>query len=148
MNHTPVKLGPLALLLTVISICLTILSILSYTTAGADDRLAQRYAQTTSQRYELEVMGQEALAEFPAGFGESLELGAGSEESGVESDVILSEAKDLSSALWKTIRLDDLTLVIGAVPEGDGSPRVVAWEMNREWNQDTQINNLWDGSGN
>ena len=136
MNHTPVKLGPLALLLTVISICLTILSILSYTTAGADDRLAQRYAQTTSQRYELEVMGQEALAEFPAGFEAET------------SDVILSEAKDLSSALWKTIRLDDLTLVIGAVPEGDGSPRVVAWEMNREWNQDTQINNLWDGSGN
>ena len=130
MNHTPVKLGPLALLLTVISICLTILSILSYTTAGADDRLAQRYAQTTSQRYELEVMGQEALAEFPAGF---------------EAD---SSQSAEEGAVWKTIRLDDLTLVIGAVPEGDGSPRVVAWEMNREWNQDTQINNLWDGSGN
>ena len=147
MNHTPVKLGPLALLLTVISICLTILSILSYTTAGADDRLAQRYAQTTSQRYELEVMGQEALAEFPAGFEASLELGAGSEESGAESDVILSEAKDLDQALWKSISQGDLTLVIGAVPEENG-PRVVAWEMNREWNQDTQINNLWDGSGN
>ncbi|MBR2575818.1 MAG: hypothetical protein IKE40_00800 [Firmicutes bacterium] len=130
MNHTPVKLGPLALLLTVISICLTILSILSYTTAGADDRLAQRYAQTTSQRYELEVMGQEALAEFPAGF---------------EAD---SSQSAEEGAVWKTIQLDDLTLVIGAVPEGDGSPRVVAWEMNREWNQDTQINNLWDGSGN
>ena len=130
MNHTPVKLGPLALLLTVISICLTILSILSYTTAGADDRLAQRYAQTTSQRYELEVMGQEALAEFPAGF---------------EAD---SSQSAEEGAVWKTIQLDDLALVIGAVPEGDGSPRVVAWEMNREWNQDTQINNLWDGSGN
>ncbi len=121
MNHAPVKLGPLALLLTVISICLTILAILTYTTAGADDRLAQRYAQTTTERYELEIAGQEALAEFPAGF-----------EAGEEG------------TLSKTIEQDGLVLTIGATPGTDG-PQVVTWKVSRQWEQDGLIHNLWDG---
>ncbi len=141
MNHAPVKLGPLALLLTVISICLTILSILTYTTAGADDRLAQRYAQTTTERYELEIAGQEALAEFPAGFeanaeydnllASPLEGGGGPEGTG-------------EGALWKTIKQDGLILTIGATPGADG-PQVVTWKVSRQWEQDGLIHNLWDG---
>ena len=150
MNQAPVKLGPLALLLTVISICLTILSILTYTTAGADDRLAQRYAQTTTERYELEILGQEALAEFPAGFEEDSSAAPQNDNATNEADrneggdVILSEAKDLDQALWKTIEQGDLTLTIGAVEE-NGAPRVVCWRMNRDWEQDTVMHNLWDG---
>ena len=53
MNQVPVKLGPLALLLTVISICLTTLAILTFSTARADGRLAERYAETVTLRYEL-----------------------------------------------------------------------------------------------
>ena len=40
MKQVPIKLGPLALLLAVISICLTTLAILTFTTARADLRLA------------------------------------------------------------------------------------------------------------
>ena len=40
MKQVPIKLGPLALLLTVISICVTTLAILTFTTARADLRLA------------------------------------------------------------------------------------------------------------
>ena len=131
MNHAPVKLGPLALLLTVISICLTILAILTYTTAGADDRLAQRYAQTTTERYELEIDGQEALAEFPAGF-----------EANAEYDELL--ATQAEAVLWKTIEQDGLVLTIGATPGTDG-PQVVTWKVSRQWEQDGLIHNLWDG---
>ncbi len=42
MKQIPIKLGPLTLLLTVISICLTVLAILSFTTARADLRLAEK----------------------------------------------------------------------------------------------------------
>ena len=59
MNQTssgrmPVKLGPLALLLTVISICLTTMAILTFATARADRRLAEKYAATVRLRYELD----------------------------------------------------------------------------------------------
>ena len=57
MNQTssgrmPVKLGPLALLLTVISICLTTMAILTFATARADRRLAEKYAATVDGTYE------------------------------------------------------------------------------------------------
>ena len=60
-NRTPIRLLPLALLLTVISICLTVLAILTFSTAGADLRLAEKYAETVRTRYELEIEGQEFL---------------------------------------------------------------------------------------
>ena len=56
MKHVPIRLGPLALLLAVISICLTILAVLSFTTGQADLRLAQRYADTVTERYALEAL--------------------------------------------------------------------------------------------
>ena len=42
MKHVPIKLGPLALLLAVISICLTTLALLNVSTAKADERLAEK----------------------------------------------------------------------------------------------------------
>ena len=62
MNHVPIKLGPLALLLTVVSICLTVLAILAFTTARADLALAAQYARTVQTRYALEQQGQRFLA--------------------------------------------------------------------------------------
>jgi len=58
MKQAPVKLGPLALLLTVISICLTTMAILTFATARADRRLAEKYAATVLLRYELDEAGQ------------------------------------------------------------------------------------------
>lgn len=61
MNHVPIKLGPLALLLTVVVICLSVLAILTFTTAQADLTLARYYAETVQTRYELEEEGQRFL---------------------------------------------------------------------------------------
>lgn len=63
MNQVPIRLGPLALLLTIISICMTTLSILTYTTSEADLRLAEKYAETVRVRYELEAEGQAFVQE-------------------------------------------------------------------------------------
>ena len=64
MKQVPIKLGPLALLLAVVSICLTTLAILTFATARADLRLAEKYADTVSTRYALERQGQEFLREL------------------------------------------------------------------------------------
>ena len=73
MKQIPIKLGPLTLLLTVISICLTVLAILSFTTARADLRLAEKYADTVRSRYALEKQGQAFRQELsetdPADYG-------------------------------------------------------------------------------
>ena len=127
MNQVPVKLGPLALLLTVISICLTTLSILTFTTSRADMRLSERYAATVSTRYELEVKGQEALKLLDEG-----DMGA-FERTG-------------NGELWQTIEKDGFLLKIGVVEEDDGF-RVIGWRHEREWTENLDIGNLWPGMG-
>ncbi len=61
MEDTPIRLGPLSLLLTVVCICLSVLAILTFATARADRALAERYADTVSTRYALEREGQSFL---------------------------------------------------------------------------------------
>lgn len=129
MKQVPIKLGPLALLLSVISICLTALAILSFATARADLRLAQKYADTVKSRYVLEVRGQELLrdlAEDPA------ELPDGAETMPDGSlRVILEQGGS--------------RLTIALIPE-DGSYRVTSWRQEHEWHQDTGLGNLWPGN--
>ena len=125
MNQAPIKLGPLALLLTVISICLTTLSILTFTTSGADLRLAQRYADTVRTRYALEAQGQAWLKET----SDSIESGQEPEE---RTHVIEQDGMRL------TIELSGNTV-------SDGRPEVTAWRMERIWEENTDIGNIWMG---
>lgn len=129
MKQTPIKLGPLALLLAVISICLTTLSILTFTTARADLSLAQKYAQTVRTRYELEARGQTFLGEAAAG----------------DPAALADTETDEDGIIWHTIEQDGARLRIGLVPDGESGYTVAAWRLDREWTQDTSIGKLWNG---
>ena len=128
MKQVPIKLGPLALLLTVISICLTVLSILSFTTARADLRLAEKYAETVQNRYALEVRGQELLAELR------------------DSDPGLLDMERDASGVWHTeLERDGAKLLIGVKKSADGGWELVVWRHEKEWEEDVGLGNLWDG---
>ena len=117
MKHVPVKLGPLALLLAVVAICLTILAILSFTTGQADLRLAQRYADTVSERYALEAEGQQYVAIVNEGKAPE----SGRDEIG---------ALHLDFVLKKNAR---------------GTYDITAWKFIRDWEEDTSLDNIWTG---
>lgn len=127
MKQAPVRLGPLALLLTVISICLTILAILTFTTARADLRLAEKYAETVQARYALEREGQEALERLNSG----REAAPAADEDGL-------------------IRLDlergGYQLHIALRPDGAGGYEPVSWRQEKSWEVEETIDNLWSGS--
>ena len=53
MKELPIRLTPLALILTVISICMTVLAILTCATARADIHLAETYAETAEKTCSL-----------------------------------------------------------------------------------------------
>ena len=126
MKQVPIKLGPLALLLTVISICLTVLAILSFTTARADLRLAEKYAQTVSERYLLEAEGQELLAELQ------------------DSDPgMLDMERDANGVWWTDLEKDGAHLHIGVKKSADGWDPA-AWRMDKDWEEDTELD-VWDG---
>ncbi len=129
MKQAPVKLGPLALILTVISICLTILAILSFTTARADLRLAEKYADNVRERYDLEREGQDYLAEV----SRTLEKeGAG------------ALTQDEDGIVRHYLYQGESTLDIGLAVEENGW-RVVSWRQEQTWEPDLDIGNLWSG---
>lgn len=126
MKQIPIKLGPLALLLTVISICLTTLSILVFTTARADMALAEKYADTVRERYALEAEGQQLLAQLDGG-------------------AVPDSQPDEDGVLRITLERDGAKLHIG-LDTDDAGYRVVSWRHEHEWTQDTDIGDLWTGN--
>ncbi len=130
MTDSHVKLGPLALLLTVITICLSILSVLVLTTARADLRLAEKYAQTVERRYALEREGQKALQSLDDA------LQNGQAPAGFTRD----------GSLWRlTLEDDDGARLSIAVEDTGGALRVTEWRHDREWDADLTIEGLWPG---
>lgn len=134
MKHIPIRLGPLALLLTVISICMATLGILSFTTARADFSLAERYASTVQERYVLEKEGQDFLRQAGNALseGNSLEGLAGTET-------------DEKGIIHKTLEYDGVRLLVGIVQEGDTGFRVVEWRIQKDWEPEDNMGDLWDG---
>jgi hypothetical protein len=122
MKQVPVKLGPMALLLAVISISLTVLSILNVTTARADHSLAEKYARTVSERYTLEIQGQEFLKDMKAGTASAGTM----DENGVT---------------WAIFEENKTRLRVGIAPDGT----VVSWRYEKEWTLDNTLANLWAG---
>lgn len=131
MKQIPIKLGPLALLLAVISICLTTLAILTLTTARADRTLAEKYAATVSSRYELEVRGQEFLRDLDEAVRDN--------DPGFFED--LERARN---TWWESIEGEDARLRIGVSVHG-GDWSVVDWRIEKDWEEDDSIGNLWQG---
>ena len=131
MKQVPVKLGPLALLLTVISICLTTLAILTFTTARADLRLAERYAETVQTRYALERQGQEFLQELsetdPADYG------------------LMDLEPDADGICRTEFEQDGAMLHIGFRPDRDKNFSIVSWRHEKNWTEDDSIGALWNG---
>jgi len=128
MRQEPVRLGPFALLLTVISVCMAVLAVLSMSTAGADMRLSERYADMVAVRYELECEGQRYLA-------------------AVRSDPSeISGEPDESGVYYRIFENGQSRLTVGLRP-GEGGAEVVCWKHERSWDEDTQMH-LWQGKGN
>lgn len=62
MDTKKVRLGSISILMSVILLCVTVLAVLSLTSARADDVMAQRFADQTSAYYDLQNEGQRYLA--------------------------------------------------------------------------------------
>ena len=109
MNTGRLRLGMLSILLTVIVICMSVLSLLSYATSLADMRLANRYAKTVEIRYELERQGRLLIRN--------------------------------QGAVNTEIELEGYKLVI----ETDESGQIKTWCIEKIWQQDDTIDELWEG---
>ena len=134
MEYTGIRMGPLTLILSVISICATTLCILSVATANADMRIAGRYADMVKTRYALEAEGQAFLCEA----GEAVLSGT---NPSLLPNTMIGEDGVILKEIWK----DDYRLTAGIRLEEDGTLSVVCWKIGKIWEAETGIGNLWNG---
>ena len=128
MKQIHVRLGPLALLLTVIVICMTVLALLAVTTARGDLSMARRYAESVETRYSLEAKGQAFLCEAARDPG-SLDF----------------LERDEDGTRWNVLSENGMSLRIGLIGQGK-SFRVVSWQLVQEsWEPNDDIGGLWSG---
>lgn len=145
MKDLPIKLGPLALLLTVISICMTTLAILTFTTARADQNLAAAYAQTVQERYTLEAEGQEFLARLDQALAETRANPDWPFWNSPWCPPDWSLEQDETGVCWATLERNGAVLRIGFVLTDEGY-EIRAWRQERTWSEDTSMGNLWAGN--
>ena len=95
-------------------------------------RLAEKYADTVSERYVLESRGQELMRDLD----KSLEAGT------VPSSF---EKQETGNIYTSVIKEGDMSLNIG-VSVKDGTYEVVSWRYEHDWVQNTDFGNLWTGN--
>ncbi len=165
MKRVPIRLGPLALLLTVVTICMTVLGILTFATARADLAMAEKLAASTRERYELEAEGQAFLRQAAEGAKEvgcvhiTRETGCvgfGIYEFPPEAVAELG-VEEIDGIYWKELRHGSETLKIGLklfdeswdaadlMYDIDDAFTVVCWQFSGDWQPPQEIGGLWLG---
>ncbi len=134
MEHTGIRMGPLTLILAVISICASTLCILAIATANADLRIAGRYADMVKIRYALETEGQAFLCEAKEAV-----------RSGANPSLLPDTKTDEDGVILKEIWKDDYRLTAGIRLDESGKLNVVCWKIGKVWEAETGIGNLWNG---
>ena len=133
MSHR-IRLGPIAVFLAIVAIVLSVMAVLTTATAHADKVMADRFADVTAQRYEIEAEGERLLADFDAqaaqGTIDAASLG-------------LTKTADGYST---RIKRDGYTLtIVLSEPDASGSYEIDEWKITKEWNADDPVQNIWKG---
>ena len=132
MKHK-IRLGPIAVFLTVIAAVVATLAMLTFATSRADAALAERFARVTSIRYGLEIDGSQFMKAADAalkGYAAQFPEGSGETENG-----------------WKyTVEKDGYELSIELEKQdGHSGYEVKKWKIMKLWAGDDPFEDLWLG---
>ena len=126
-----IKLGPLAIFLTIITIVLTMLALLSFVTANADAALAERYAQVTQIKYALEKQGNDFLKDLDDFLKEGNSL--------MLRDDVTRNSKGVYSHIEE---LDEYQLTIEFETDGDRY-QIKRWKISKDGEEENPFDNIW-----
>lgn len=128
------RLGPIAVFLTVVAIILTTLATLTIATSRADAVLAERFATMTAIRYSLEKEGNEFLYEVT----QKLENGTSLNN--------ISDLNRSGDGMYEyKAEKDGYELKIRLAPEGSDSFSIEEWKITKIWNEEELSQDIWLG---
>lgn len=128
------RLGPIAVFLTVVTIILTTLATLTIATSRADAVLAERFATMAAIRYSLEKEGNEFLYEVT----QKLENGTSLNS--------ISDLNRTGDGMYEyKAEKDGYELKIRLAPEGSDSFSIEEWKITKIWNEEELSQDIWLG---
>ena len=136
MNHK-IRLGPIAVFLTVIAAVLATLAVLTAATSRADAVMAERFAKVTGIRYALEAEGNrflQAVDARGAAAAEDLDgLPEGTEK--LPNGNLTYYTEKEGYALTVEVSLDAET----------GKSEIAAWKISKIWEGADPFEDIWPG---
>ena len=138
---TKIRLGPVAVFLTVVAAVLATLAILTFSTARADEVLAERFASVTQTRYALEADGNRFLAELGRAPENAGTPGAAQDAAGrIGGASVLPDG-----GVRYTSERDGYTLTVEVRPAEAGEWQIDTWKITKEWEEEDPFDDLWLG---
>lgn len=134
-THPPIRTGTLTLLITLVAVCLAVLSVLSVSTAHADLILAEKSLQRYYQDIALQNQAQDWLGSVDQSlfYGYSIPLG--------EHD----ESGTISTALTDSTGRHLQISIVPSYAEHGPRYRIIRWQFSQLWDPDSNLD-LWDGT--
>ena len=129
-----VRLGTIAVLFTVVVLCVSVLAVLSVATVRADRAMSQRYAQQVTARSELENEGQRWLRQV-------LDAVEAHGAALTEADLPDGTALD-GQTVRTTLSTGERTLTAEVELDFDGASlgyRILSWVNAADWEEDEQV---------
>ena len=128
------RLGPVAVFLTVVAVILTTLATLTIATSRADVVLAERFAEMTQIRYSLEAQGNEFLSSL----AEELEAGA--------SLSSISELNRKADGIFEyKAERDGYELLIRLTESDEDLYDIREWKITKVWEEEDLNQGIWAG---
>lgn len=127
MRGKRLNIGSIAILFTVVMLCVSIFAALTVATAAAEARTARQYADYVQRLNQCEAAGQQWLAE-----ADGWTKGLGPLPEG---------AQQTETELWGQVERGDMTLTIRLRLQ-DGGYEIAQWQLNTQWQPQQQLQ-LW-----
>lgn len=115
------RIGSIAVLFSVVVLCVAIFSILTVVTALSDQRMADRYAQQVEKNYQCLNLGEQWLSQADAYF-----QGKGS---------LPENTREENGVLSAEIIIENTRLQVQACSSADGI-QVLRWDLSSQWQPD------------
>lgn len=145
-NHAPVRTGALTLLIVVVVIGLSLLAVLTFSTARADAAMANRYGQQVALQTSMENKGEIWLSEVDEAIAQSKQNGTlvwdDLQAHLPQGTVLDTRSGEVSVTLTSEEGNGSLYAAVAVLP--DGTFTVTAWQLTTDWEEDTSLN-VWQG---
>lgn len=145
-NHAPVRTGALTLLIVVVVIGLSLLAVLTFSTARADAAMANRYGQQVAFQTNMENEGETLLSEVDEAIAQSKQNGTlvwdDLQAHLPQGTVLDTRSGEVSVTLTSEEGNGSLYAAVAVQP--DGTFTVTAWQLTTDWEEDTSLN-VWQG---